>query len=135
MLQVADLVDLEDFTKIPTGTFLRPWWNFMPKMNQLIFLPLKSPPGKRKLESSGGTYLVALSNTVPTASHVEEYARIVQRKSTLRKLLGAASNIPKRASKEGVHDVEEILDEASKQLYSVTQKHLKESFSHSHDSV
>ena len=131
MLQVADLVDPEDFYKNTHRDIFEAMVELYAKNEPIDLLTLGNRlQEKGKLESSGGrAYLVALSNTVPTASHVEEYARIVQRKSTLRKLLGAASNITKTCFQEEVHDVEEILDEASKQLYSVTQKHLKESFS------
>jgi replicative DNA helicase len=46
------------------------------------------------LEDAGGTaYLTELINTVPHASHVMSYAKIVQKKRILRDLITAGSEI------------------------------------------
>lgn len=46
------------------------------------------------LESAGGkTYVMSLFDNVPTAVHVEHYARIVQKKATLRRLLATAHDV------------------------------------------
>lgn len=81
------------------------------------------------LEDIGGrSYLIKLSNAVPTASHIKEYARIVEQKSTLRKLLLASHNITALGYNEEISNVDEILDEAQKELAHVTQKHLRKTF-------
>jgi replicative DNA helicase len=72
--------------------------------------------------------LVKISNAVPTSSHIKEYAKIVRRKSTLRKLLSAADQIMGLGYKEEAQNIEEILDKAQQHIYGVTQKHLKQSF-------
>jgi len=72
--------------------------------------------------------LIEISNAVPTASHIKQYAQIVRRKSTLRKLLYSAQEISKLGYKEDVEDVDQVLDEAQQYLYSITQKHLKQTF-------
>lgn len=131
MLKIADIVDPEDFYKNIHRDIFAAMIELYVKNEPIDLLTLGNRlQEKNQLETIGGrSYLVALSNTVPTASHVEEYARIVQRKATLRKLLTAAGEITKMSFHEEIQDVEEILDEATKQLYSVTQKHLKQSFS------
>ena len=49
---------------------------------------------KNQLEKIGGiTYLTELAGSVPTAAHVEFYARIVEEKSLLRQLIRAATEI------------------------------------------
>ena len=47
-----------------------------------------------KLEEVGGIeYLTNISLNVPTSAHVKEYARIVQEKSVLRRLIRSANDI------------------------------------------
>lgn len=84
---------------------------------------------KNQLESIGGhSAIVQLSNAVPTATHIQEYANIVRKKATHRKLLHAADKIMGLGFKEDAENVEEVLDEAQQHLYAVTHKHLKASF-------
>lgn len=49
---------------------------------------------RKKLDDCGGTeYLMTLSMTVPTAANIEHYARIVEQKALLRRLMAAGSEI------------------------------------------
>ena len=49
---------------------------------------------RNKLEEVGGTeYLMALVDTVPTAANLEHYAKIVEQKSILRRLIAAGTEI------------------------------------------
>ncbi|KKT46613.1 MAG: Replicative DNA helicase [Parcubacteria group bacterium GW2011_GWC2_44_17] len=81
-----------------------------------------------ELERVGGRGFVAeLSNTVPTASNIAEYAKIVKRKSTLRKLIRAGQNILNLGFNEA-DDVENTLDVAEQELFSVSQEMLRKNF-------
>lgn len=83
---------------------------------------------REQLERIGGrTYLVHLSNTVPTASHVSNYANIVAKKATLRRLLRAAQDITALGF-EQAEDVDSVLDLAEQKLFSVSQGYLKSAF-------
>ena len=74
------------------------------------------------LEKVGGTpYLTALANTVPTAANIEYYARIVEEKSLLRSIINAATNIVSMGY-AGTEEVDNILDEAEKQIFQISQK-------------
>ena len=74
------------------------------------------------------SFLIKLSNSVPSSSHLQHYAEIIRKKSTLRKLLNASQEITKLGYNEETESVESILDEAQQHLYGVTEKHLKKSF-------
>lgn len=64
-----------------------------------------------KLEQANGQpYLSQLLDAVPTAAHVEYYARIVADKALLRRLIGAAAGI----AEECYGDVESVADVASR---------------------
>jgi replicative DNA helicase len=80
------------------------------------------------LQKIGGrAYLVELSNAVPTSAHVSHYADIVQKKSTLRRLLTAASEITRLGFQEE-DDIEQTLDAAEHTLFDVSEKFNKNSF-------
>lgn len=83
---------------------------------------------KKQLETVGGaSYLSTLVNTVPSAAHVTNYASIVRKKGTLRRLIHSATEITSMAYKED-GEVETILDQAEQRLFTVSQKHLKQNF-------
>lgn len=83
---------------------------------------------KEALKAVGGrSYLIELSNMVPTSAHVVHYAQIIQKKATLRRLLGAASSITELGYEEET-DIEETLDLAERTLFGVSQKFLKNAF-------
>ncbi|MFZ2522591.1 MAG: replicative DNA helicase [Minisyncoccia bacterium] len=67
----------------------------------------------------GNTYLVELTNTVPTASNVKYYAEIVEKKYMMRRLIEASNHISELGYEE-TKELEEILDSAEKRLFDVT---------------
>jgi replicative DNA helicase len=82
---------------------------------------------KRLKEAGGSSYLTEIINDVPVASNILYYAKIVQQKSTLRKLIYAAQEIAEM-SYEGEEDIEKLLDEAEQKMFSVSQSSLKQDF-------
>jgi replicative DNA helicase len=83
---------------------------------------------RKNLEKIGGrSYLAKLSNTVATSGNISNYANIIQRKATLRRLQKAASDISALSFDEG-KDIDEILDETEKKVFAVSQKYLKNAF-------
>jgi len=83
---------------------------------------------KEKLKEIGGnTYLTELINSVPTAAHVLNYAKIVQRKRILRDLIEASHDIGLMGYAEE-EDVDELLDKAEKRIFSIAQKSLTQQF-------
>jgi len=84
---------------------------------------------KRKvLKKIGGAgYLVELVNQVPTAAHVEHYGKIVKDAATKRSLMKAASKLVELSMDEGLA-AEELLDKAESEVFSLTQRQLRGSF-------
>jgi replicative DNA helicase len=81
-----------------------------------------------KLEECGGTqYLMSLIESVPTAANVEHYARIVEQKSILRKLIAAGTQIIAMAQSSD-EDVDAITDRAEQLVFKVAQRRLGEYF-------
>ncbi|MBZ9578479.1 replicative DNA helicase [Patescibacteria group bacterium] len=83
---------------------------------------------KNLLEEIGGaSFLTELINSVPTASHVSNYARIVQRKRILRDLIDASHEIGALGYNES-EDVDILLDKAEKRIFGIAQKSLTQNF-------
>lgn len=129
IIKVADLIEPNDFYKDAHGKIYAVMVELYETRTPIDILSLSSRlQEKGQLEAVGGhAYLSELANAVPTSSHVVSYAKIIQRKSTLRKLLQAAAEITSLGYQE-TEDTESILDEAERKLYSVSQKYYKQNF-------
>jgi replicative DNA helicase len=88
---------------------------------------------RKLLEEVGGvSYLAELAEVVPTSANVEYYARIVEEKSILRRLIRTATQIAS-AGYSGGAEVAEILDEAEKQILDISQRRHRNGFVPIHD--
>lgn len=94
----------------------------------IITLSNKLEEKKLISEIGGRSYLAELSNTVATTANISYYANLIQKKATLRRLQISASEIMDLSFEEE-RDVDDILDQAEKKMFSVSRKYLKNSFS------
>ncbi len=77
---------------------------------------------RERLDQIGGVpFLIDLANAVPTAFHVEYYAKIVERTAVLRRLIQAGGKIAALGYEE-TDDVEQTLDAAEQELFNVSQR-------------
>ena len=75
-----------------------------------------------KLDAVGGAaYLVELTRSVPAATNIQAYIRIVDEKSTLRRLILASERILE-ACYGGQTETQDILDQAEKAIYDITMR-------------
>ncbi|MEY3249015.1 MAG: hypothetical protein RL742_1058, partial [Bacteroidota bacterium] len=80
------------------------------------------------LEKAGGAYyLVELSNRIASAANIEYHARIIAQKHIQRELI-RVSTLTIRDAYEDTTDVFNLLDEAEKGLFAITQNNLSRSF-------
>jgi replicative DNA helicase len=78
------------------------------------------------LDSIGGpSYLTELTNFVPTAAHVEQYADIVAQKALRRRLIAASKEITGLGYDES-KQLKELIEEAETRLFNVSQQHVKQ---------
>lgn len=81
-----------------------------------------------KLDAVGGTvYITDLINSVPTSANIEYYAKIVEEKSILRRLIDAGTNIVQKAFQEP-DNVDQVLDQAEKSIFNIALKRTREGF-------
>jgi replicative DNA helicase len=80
------------------------------------------------LEAVGGAYyLVELTNRVASAANIEFHARIIAQKHIQRELIRVSTGIIKDAY-EDTTDVFDLLDDAEKGLFGITQNNLSRSY-------
>ena len=70
----------------------------------------------------GAPYLHTLISSVPTAANAGYYARIVRERAILRKLVEAGTRIVQLGYAQGGGDVEDIVNAAQAEVYSVADK-------------
>ncbi|GAJ97214.1 MULTISPECIES: replicative DNA helicase [Geomicrobium] len=74
------------------------------------------------LEEAGGVaYLTDLANAVPTASNVQHYARTVEEKSLLRRLIRTATTIATDGF-EAEQEVDDVLSDAERMILEVSNR-------------
>jgi len=129
IIRVADSITPEDFYKDIHQIIYQAILSLFEKRDPIDILSLANQLEERKqLELIGGrAYLTQLTETVPSASNVAQYASIVQKKATLRRLLYASQEIMQLGYDES-DDVETVLDKAEQKLFSISQKQLKQNF-------
>jgi len=118
---VTDVVNEESFYSEKHRTVWRSMLELASKAEPIDLLSLSNKlKDKGELERVGGSsYLSDLVNVVPSASNARHYAGIVQKKNMMRKLIEAAEHIH-HLSFEEAGDLDEILDNAEKKIYEVT---------------
>lgn len=73
----------------------------------------------------GGAYLTELTNFVPTAAHVEQYAEIVAQKAMRRRLIKTSQDIVGLGYDE-TQTLQSLIEEAEASLFQVSQQHVKQ---------
>ena len=75
-----------------------------------------------KLEASGGiTYISEISNSIPSTANLSSYIKIVDDKSTLRKLIRASTEIMENCYNKQ-DDVEAVMDLAEQKVFNIAER-------------
>jgi len=127
--KIADSLKPDDFYKDGHGLIFQAILDLYEKHEPIDILSVGNRLAEKKqLDSIGGkSFLAELTSSVPNASHVESYANIIRKKSTLRKLEHAAAEISEFSFAES-EDVESLLDQAEQKLFSISQESQKKNF-------
>lgn len=129
IIQVADIVRIGDFYKDDHNRIYEAILKLYEDNEPIDVLSLANRLEETSLleKVGGSSYLASLVNTVPSATNVVHYAKVVQKKALLRRLIGAASEIVEMGFDES-EDVQKVLDEAEQKLFAVSQKYIKQDF-------
>src|SRR3989344_5361545 len=127
--KIADIIRPEDFYQHGHQLIAQAAFTLYEKHEPIDLLSLSNKLAEMTaLENIGGlAYLTSLVNSVPPSAHIATYAKIVQRKKMLRALIDAAHQIITLGHQEE-EDVENLLDEAERKLFAVSQKSIGRNF-------
>ena len=129
VIKVADLVRVGDYYKDAHNIIYEVMLELYEAREPIDVLSISNRlDEKGKLDTVGGSaYLATIVNSVPSASNVAHYAKLVQKKALLRRLISTATEMVEMGYDEE-KDVEEVLDEAEQKIFAVSQKYLKNDF-------
>ncbi|HBF67105.1 MAG TPA: replicative DNA helicase [Candidatus Magasanikbacteria bacterium] len=129
MLAIADHLESQDFYRQAHRSIYETCLELYNKSEPIDMLTVGTRLEERgELEKIGGNaYLAELANSVTTTTHAPHYAETLHKKATLRRLLDAARSIDKLGYEEAI-DLEQVLDEAHKHLFGVSERYLKQTF-------
>jgi replicative DNA helicase len=129
IIKVADFLQPKDFYKKNHQEIYNAVLDLFGKGEAIDLLSISNRLKEKNLleEIGGHGYLTDVINCVPTASHVLNYAKIVQRKRVLRDLIEASQEIGVMGYNES-EDVDVLLDQAEKRIFSIAQKSLTQVF-------
>jgi replicative DNA helicase len=130
LIKIADILEPKDFYTEKHGIIFASMLDLYEKKEPIDLLSLGNRlKEKKQLEGIGGkSYLIKLARLTPTSAHIITYAKIVQKKATLRKLINVATEISELGHQEEVEDISQLLDKAESLLFGVSQKYLKQNF-------
>ncbi len=134
LITAAEILQSEDFYRVAHQKIFQ-------TMNRLsdqgkpidVVTVTEELASKKELEDVGGlSYLTEIANSVPTAANIAHYARIVEEKALLRRLIRVATNIVEDGfTRED--EVEALLSEAEKKMMEVSNRKNAGDFRHIKD--
>lgn len=129
IVKVADAVRGEDFYKDAHRVVFETIVELFERHEPIDLLSLGNRLDERdKLSTIGGrSFLAELANTVATSGNCVHYAKIIQKKATLRRLIKTASEITEMGYDEE-KDTDVLLDHAEQRLFNVSSNFLKQTF-------
>jgi len=127
--RIADILSPEDFYRGSHAHIFRAMLELYEKNEPIDLLSLTNRlEEKKQLEEIGGaSYLTTLVNSVPTATHVVHYAKIIKSKKILRDLIEVSYQISE-ASYQEPDDVERLVDEAEQKIFNISQNSITQKF-------
>ncbi len=129
LLKVIEILRPEDFYKEAHGIIYSAILNLFDRNEPQDLVTVHNELKRSgQLEKVGGAlYLAELTETVPVASNIEYYARLVRDKAILRRLIEKSSDIASLCYEEA-QDVDDILEYAESAIFEVSQAKIKQSF-------
>lgn len=129
IIKVAAFLRADDFYTGANGLIYKAILDLYNRREPTDMVTLSDELQRRtQYDQAGGlSYLSSLLNAVPTAVHVEYYARIVERAATLRRLIEAGTEIVDIGFRDGI-ETEDALDAAEKTIFDISQRRQTKDF-------
>ncbi len=127
IVKVSDIISPGDFYEEKHKRIYAAAIDLYSKRSSIDVLTLTNKlKEKNHLSDIGGSaYLTELTNFVPTASHVLEYAKIIEAKALRRRIIKASQEISELGHKE-TENVQELIEAAESKLFEVSNNQIKQ---------
>lgn len=129
IIAVADFLRPEHFYDERNGKIFKAVLDLYEERSPVDIVTLSDRLKKNKdAAKTGGTvYLTELIDSVPTSANAEKYGQIIKDFYLKRQLIASSSKIVEVSFDEGVSAFQ-ALDKAESEIFSLSQRHLKQSF-------
>ena len=135
ILKIIDVVSPSDFYRKENALIYEAFLHLFERGEPIDIITVEDELKSMKAdELISREYLISLPEIVPTAAHIEHYAQIVKEKAILRELINAATEIVNKCYQQS-QDVDELLDEAERAIFAISEKRSKSDFSSSKELV
>jgi replicative DNA helicase len=126
-IKIGDMIAADDFFDAQHARIFAAMRALHDKRSPIDILTLSEQlKNAEQLDSVGGaSYLTELTNFVPTAAHLEQYAQIVADKAIRRRLISASQDIATIGFDEN-KSLQELIEEAETRLFEVSQRHVRQ---------
>ncbi|MEK4387915.1 replicative DNA helicase [Solibacillus sp. FSL W7-1464] len=134
LITASEIVIADDFYHIAHQKIFQTMLNLSDQGKAIDLVTVTEElSAKKELEDIGGlSYITELANAVPTAANIAHYAKIVEEKAILRRLIRVASKIADDGyTRED--EVEVLLAEAEKKMLEVSNRKNAGDFKHVKD--
>jgi replicative DNA helicase len=136
IIRVADLLTPQDFYRRQHADIYDAMTSLWNRHEPIDIPTLANILGERgRLEAIGGrAFLIELTTVVSTAANIVSYAGIIQKKSSLRRLMTAASEIADLSFAEE-EEADDVIDRAERTIMSVSNQATRTAFVSIKDTV
>ncbi len=129
ILAVIEILSADDFYDQRNATIYRAILELFEKRTPIDLVTLTDRLEKENelTNVGGGSHIVSLVNSTPSAANVVHYANIVRDKAILRRLITSSVTISDLGFDEE-EEVSMVLDKAEQSLFAVSQKFFRQKF-------
>ena len=130
VLTVIEILKPEDFYRVEHAEIYNAIIDLYEKGDPIDLLTLKAQLELRGNYDvvNGFEYLASLTNPMYSISNVESYAKIVEEKSILRRLIDSSNEISKLSYNQ-TEEVADVLEVAEQKIFAISQKKNQKSYS------
>ena len=123
VISAIEVLRAEDFYREDNKSIFEAIFNLYNRAEPIDIITVKSElETMGKFEQVGGLeYLAELPEKVPTTANASKYIKIVEEKSTLRRLIKTANEIIELGY-DPLQDVEDIMEGAEKKIFNIMQE-------------
>lgn len=127
LVKIGDLVNGNDFFDQRHRAIFNAMSALHEKRSPVDILTLSEQlKNSKQLDSVGGaSYLTELTNFVPTAAHLEQYAQIVADKAIRRRLIAVSKDIASIGNDEKM-SLQELIESAETKLFEVSERNVRQ---------